>query len=558
MIEKKWIFPEADRPTDFFENMLARRGVVNEEDLEEFLSPSPVLTYDPFLLKNMKAVTARILKSISLKEKICIYGDYDADGICSVSLVMEIFEKLGADFFYYIPCRFEEGYGLNNEAVERIKQAGARLIITADCGISSAKEVEYAKILGMETIVTDHHKAGEELPQCLIINPKQEDCPYPEKNLSGCGVVFKLAQALQRERPELLGKADLNRVLDLVAIATVGDIVPLLGENRTLAKYGLKTLAEGRRLGLATLMQQIGIKGETLKSEQIGYGIVPHINAAGRMFSADLAVDLLRVKSEPEAQRLAQNLSAHNQDRKNKQNAAFNDALKMLEHRDEAEKFIILELPEAHEGITGIVAGKVKDLYNLPTLIFTPLGQGQLKGTGRSIPGLDLYEILRPYSHMFEKFGGHEGACGLSMDKIHIDELKKALQDRTEELFHENKDLFAYRLLIEGEPDKDTDFWNLARMMEKMEPFGQGNPRPLLALKSAIIEAPFYMGEEGKHVRFTAGGISCIMFGGSEKIRQYYADGQAIDLAGFIEINQWNGEERLQFMVEDIRHSEKG
>lgn len=557
MIEKQWVFTGGPVNDDLFRNILKGRGIESDQDVEEFLSPSPQLTYDPFLLKDMEAASERILRALEAGEKICIYGDYDADGICSVSLLMDIFNKLGADFFYYIPSRFDEGYGLSFEAIDKLKEKGTKLIVTVDCGIASALEVAYAKDLGIETIVTDHHNPGDELPDCLTVNPKQETCPYPEKNLSGCGVAFKLAQALERKQPESLSKRDLNSVLDLVAIATVGDIVALQGENRTLTKYGLRSIGSGQRLGLTSLLKEIGIDLEGVRASQITYGIVPHLNAAGRMYSADLAVDLLTSKDSRGAERLAKSLVELNQDRKDKQNKAFQEALDLLEGRDGDEKFIVLKLPEAHEGVTGIVAGKVKDVYNLPTLIFTPLDQDQLKGTGRSIAGIDLYKLLYPNKDMFEKFGGHEGACGLSMEAVHFDQVKANLLAQVGEVFENNKELFTYKLAIEGILDPAIELWQLAESLDKMEPFGQGNPRPLLMFKDVIIDSPFYMGDQNKHVRFMVNGVNCILFGGSERVKKYHGQARPVDLAGYLEFNYWNGETKLQFMVEDIRHSEK-
>lgn len=556
MTDKQWLFPKIQKGGDIYRHILEARGIVSDEDKEEFLSAQPRLTHDPFLMKNMEKVCCRILSAIDKHEKICIYGDYDADGICSVSLLMDIFQKLGADIFYYIPSRFEEGYGLNKDAIDTIIDRGAGLIVTVDCGVAALEEVAYAKTRGFEIIVTDHHNVGEKKPDTLVINPKQVDCEYPEKNLSGCGVAFKLAQALQRRRPDILTKSDLNKVLDLVAIATIGDIVPLLGENRTLIKYGMKNLAEGRRVGLAALLKQIGLSGETLKAEQVAYGIVPYLNAAGRMFSADLAVELLVTENEEHAAELAISLADHNQDRKNKQSNALKDALEALESREDDYKFIMLKLEEAHEGVTGIVAGKIKDLYNLPAIIFSPIGKGRLKGTGRSITGLNLYEMLLPYSNLYEKFGGHEGACGLTMKADHYKDLEEKLQQKATMMFDADPDLFVYKLVIEGCISRENDLWKLANELEKLEPFGQGNPKPLLALKSAVISSPVYMGEDGRHVKFQADRMSCIFFGGSERVKQFYEDGNPVDLVGYLEINRWNGEEKLQFMVEEIRYSE--
>jgi single-stranded-DNA-specific exonuclease len=552
-MEKIWIFPNKEKNKGLIESLLEGRGVAGSEEIEEFLSPNPRLTFDPFLMKDMGEAVERILAALDKGEKICIYGDYDADGVCGVSLLMDVFRKLGADYTYYIPSRFDEGYGLNLEAMEKIKEMGTGLIITVDCGSSSYEEVMLAGELGMDIIVTDHHNLNSRSAPCLLINPKQEDCPYPGKDLSGCGVAFKLAQAMSRKKPDMLTKSDLNSVLDLVAIATVGDIVSLTGENRTMVKYGIKTIKGKKRHGLAHLIGQVGLRSGELKSEFLAYIIVPHLNAAGRMISAKTGIKLLTSDNEEQWKDAANQLIVSNAERKRLQNMAYEEAVKEINRFYEGEKFIVLKLVDAHEGITGIVAGKLKDKYNCPVIIVTPTGKDKLKGTGRSIEGINLYNILAHNDFLFEKFGGHQGACGFTMDSGNLEALRKALKAFAEDLYEKEPSIFTPKLVIHGEVLPVEVDMSLVSDILKLEPFGHKNPRPVLAMRKVPISRPFYMGDINQHVRFEAGGLQCVFFNGSERFNKVFIPEAPMDIAGFPEINRWNGNEKIQFLVEDLR-----
>lgn len=552
-MQKQWVFPIKEDNKDILISLLEKRGIIGQESVEEFLSDRPQLTHDPFLMKDMKEASDRILVALDKHEHICIYGDYDADGVCGVSLMIEILGKLNADLSYYIPSRFEEGYGLNQEAIAKIKDRGTHLIITVDCGSVSYDEVEYAKELGMDVIVTDHHNLNDKPASCLLINPKQEDCPYPEKGLSGCGVAFKLAQALQRKLPKKLTKADLNKMLDLVAIATVGDIVPLTGENRTMVKYGIRVINSGKRSGLSMLIKGAGLKDGEINSENIAYVIVPHLNAAGRMLSARTGVKLLTADTEQEWKEAANCLLENNRERKRIQDIAFEEAVAQIDECGCQERFLILDLPNAHEGITGIVAGKIKDKYNLPTIIVTPTGENKLKGTGRSIEGLDLYEMLSACSHLFDKFGGHAGACGFTMDSANLQVLREALCTSAESRYHTEPLLFQSRLNIDIELEAEELKYELISCIEKFEPYGHKNSKPIIAIRGVSLSGPCYMGDRQQHVRFYADGVSCILFNRADEFREYYEQGRPVDIAGYPEINRWNGSEKIQFMVIDLR-----
>jgi single-stranded-DNA-specific exonuclease len=551
-MQREWIFPEKRHNKDIILSLLEKRGIIGQEAVEEFLSASPQLTYDPFLMKNMEEAADRILAALNGKEHICIYGDYDADGVCGVSLMMELLGALEANFSYYIPSRFDEGYGLNREAITRIKERGADLIVTVDCGSVSYDEVEFAKELGMDVIITDHHNLNDKPPSCLLINPKQKDCPYPEKELSGCGVAFKLAQALQRRMPKRLTKSNLNRMLDLVAIATVGDIVPLTGENRTMVKYGMRMINRRKRPGLSMLIQGAGLKDE-INSNHLAYVIVPHLNAAGRMVSAEAGVKLLTSSNEKHWQKASESLLENNLERKRIQQIALDEAVEKIEQYYSEELFLVLDLPDAHEGITGIVAGKLKDKYNRPTVIVTPTGENKLKGTGRSVEGLNLYEMLSACRHLFEKFGGHAGACGFTMDSEKLPALREALRASAESHFREDPSLFQAKLRIDEELEAGELNKELICRIEKLEPFGHKNLKPLFAMRGVFLSEPCYMGDRQQHVRFYADGIPCVLFNRAEQFRDYYEKGIRVDIAGYPEINRWNGSEKIQFKIVDLR-----
>lgn len=314
------------KPEEILKALLETRGISSEEEIKEFLSDRPQKTYDPFLLLNMEAGVDLLLSEIKNNAKICIYGDYDADGVTSVCILSHVLSMLTDDYTYYIPSRFDEGYGLNKEAVRRIYESGVSLIVTVDCGSVSWEEVEYAKALGMKVIVTDHHSIDDVRADCILINPKQQECRYPFKSLAGCGVAFKLAQAILQKAG--LPKSAVNDVLDLAAIGTVGDVVSLTDENRTIVKYGLNRINSGSRESLAKLCRAISLKW--VSSENIAFGIAPHINAAGRMAGAAEAVELFTSKDETLIDEKVENLVYYNGQRKKKQEEAYNQGMKMI------------------------------------------------------------------------------------------------------------------------------------------------------------------------------------------------------------------------------------
>ena len=544
--------------------LLHKRGIQEQEDILEFLSPSPRRTYDPFLLKNMEEGVSLILEEAVKGSRICIYGDYDADGITSTTLMLSILSHITdpGQVDYYIPSRFEEGYGLNMDAVRQISERGVDLIITVDCGSVSYEEVEYAKQLGMKVLVTDHHNVTDTIADCLVINPKQPGCPYPFKSLAGCGVAFKVAQAIQQRAD--LPKSVINEVLDLVAIGTVGDIMPLVDENRTIVKFGLRILNRCQRTGLARLIEAVSLTPGKITSENISYVIVPHLNASGRIEDASMAVELLRCAGEPEDAAASEALDEkvatlvnQNIQRKKLQQDTFRSCVEDLH---EVKDFILIRSEDAHEGIAGIVAGKLKETYYRPAVLVTPSGEEKkyLKGTGRSIAGVNLYELLKKNEHLFEKFGGHAGACGFLMPEEHLPELEKSLLDSMEEIKKENPDIFCRQYDIDLNVDVEELTADFARELELLAPFGNSNPKPLFQLSNVTLDDIRYMGDAEQHMRFFAWShsgrrIQCVLFNDAQRYGLAVHARRPVELVGTLECQVWQGQERIQFLVDEIK-----
>ncbi|MFV0516884.1 MAG: single-stranded-DNA-specific exonuclease RecJ [Aminipila sp.] len=536
--------------------LLKKRGISGDAEILEFLSDKPQKTYDPFLLHDLEAGVDLILSAINNKKKICIYGDYDADGVTSVSILMQFFSNFDADITYYIPSRFDEGYGLNKGAIDYIKNIGTDLIITVDCGSVSCDEVEHAKEIGLEIIVTDHHSIADNAADCILINPKHPNCKYPFKYLAGCGVAFKLAQGIQRKSG--ISKRAVNELLDLVAIGTIGDIVPLVDENRTLVKYGMNVIKDGHRLGLSKLINGISLNSKLIKSDNVAFGIVPHLNAAGRMKAAKIGVDLMNCKEINQIDVIVEDLIHNNRNRKRVQEDTFAECDRIIQTLHKDDLFYIVNCEEAHEGIAGIVAGKLKDKYHRPTIILTPTGEGFLKGTGRSISKINLYNVLKEQEDLFERFGGHSGACGLLMQEEKLPIFRSAIAD-------------SMKMLLESDPsafddDKEADIvlegkeitFDFIRDIEKLAPFGSCNERPYIALEEVVIAKVQYMGSEGKHAKFSAccrdgSVIQSVFFNRAEEFKDKLFSNSPLRLLGSPEISEWNGNKRIQFLVSDIK-----
>jgi single-stranded-DNA-specific exonuclease len=547
-------------------------GDVEPESVAEFLSPAPRRTYDPFLLKNMEEGVSLILEEAVKGSRICIYGDYDADGITSTTLMLSVLSYITdpGQTDYYIPSRFEEGYGLNKEAIQQIYEQGFDMILTVDCGSVSYDEVEFAKSLGMKVLVTDHHTVTDTIADCLVINPKQPGCPYPFKELAGCGVAFKVAQAIQQRAD--LPKSVINEVLDLVAIGTVGDIMPLVDENRTIVKFGMRIINRSQRAGLARLIEAASLNPGKITSENISYVIVPHLNASGRIENASVAVELLRCSAQPETEAADEMLDDRvatlvnqNIQRKKLQQDTFRSCVEQLhdvgagdEHT--VKDFILIRSEDAHEGIAGIVAGKLKETYYRPTVLVTPSGDEKqyLKGTGRSIAGVSLYELLKKNEFMFEKFGGHASACGFLMKEEYLPQLEENLLKSMEEIKAQEPDIFRRQYDIDLEMEAEEITVDFAKELELLAPFGNGNPKPVFLLTNVTLEDIRYMGDAEQHMRFFARShfgrrIPCVLFNDAQRYGQAVNVRRPLELIGSLECQVWQGQERLQLLVDEIK-----
>lgn len=539
--------------------ILNKRGITSDEQIEEFLSDRPQKTYDPFLLDGMQEGVDLLLSEIDQGGRICIYGDYDADGVTSVCIMSHGIGQLTDNWFYYIPSRFEEGYGLNRNALDKIKYQGATMLVTVDCGCVSYNEVEYAKSIGLKVIVTDHHTIEDTIADCIVIDPKKPDAflngrePYPFRDLAGCGVAFKFVQALQRKTG--FAKAVLNNCLDMVAIGTVGDIVSLQDENRTLTKYGIAIANTGRRKALTSLAKAISL--ENITSENIAFGIVPHINATGRMDSASEAVELFISDDDMVIEEKIHKLMSCNNERKLIQEKAYEKCLDLVRGD---EDFIVLCMSDMHEGIAGIVAGKLKDRFSRPVIIVTPSGDGFLKGTGRSIPSIDIYDVLSKNGSLFVRFGGHRSACGFLMPEENLDKLREGVARETAVLKDSNESLFEKKIEADTNLEPGEVSVELAKELTKLAPFGEGNPNPRFIFEDVNIRGLSYMGESRTHARFsicsdnngTMDYANCVFFRRAQEYSDRLESGEKLNLIGTVSYQVWRGQERVQVMVEEI------
>lgn len=540
--------------------LLYSRGITEQEKIDEFLNPDYEKLHSPFLFSDIKKTIARIKKTISKNEKIFVYGDYDADGVTSSALLISCLKKIGADCDIYIPHRENEGYGLNNEAIKTISGKDAKLIITVDCGISDFQEVEFAKDLGIEIIITDHHAPPKKLPKCLILNP-QADKNYPFKELAGVGVAFKLSQALLKEFAEEKKFSAVvfeKWLLDLVAIGTIADCVPLLGENRIITKYGLIVLNKTKRAGLKTLIKKATINKDTLDSYNVSFQLSPRINAAGRMNHANAAYKLLVSKSLEKAENLADELNKTNSDRQKLTDRITNEVISEIGDNPD-KKAVILLKNECLIGILGLIAGKITSLYNRPSLILTEKNN-KIVGSGRSIPKFNIIEALENLKDLFSNFGGHSQACGFTLkDKKIFPEFQKRFLELINEKL-QNKDLLPI-INIAAEIKLSQITWQVFDELNKFRPFGQANQQPIFLTRNLKVLSSKEVGQNGNHLKIfvnshneqVARNLDCIGFGIAKNWRGNLKAGNFIDLAYNIDENRWNGNRELQLKVVDLR-----
>ncbi len=530
-------------------SILVNRGITEEKELEVFLNPTRKDFYDPFLLPDMEIAVDRIIKAVNNKEKIMIYGDYDADGITSVSVLKKYLNQIGLETGEYIPNRLNEGYGLNKEAILKIYNMGYKLMVTVDCGISGLEEVEYANTLGIETIITDHHEPAEQLPNAIaVIDAKRKDNIYPFNQLAGVGVVFKLIQAISIKLN--LDEKEYLKYLDLVCIGTISDIVPLVDENRVIAKLGLKLIEQTKNIGLRTLLNIANFK--KIDSNAISFGVAPRINACGRMGAQEEALKLFLTEDKQEALKIAKNLVKFNQERQNTEKQIFEDVIQEIEkNNDKEKKCIVLAKENWHHGIIGIVSSKVTEMYYKPSILICLEGD-MGKGSGRSVPGFDLYNALSKCNNYIEKFGGHSMAIGISIKKENFEKLKAEIEKCAEE--SNISDIMPIINIDKRINLKDISIEE-AKSLELLEPFGEANKMPIFLIQNLKIDSIRAL-SDGKHLKLTLKQdnyiIDTIGFNMGELSKQYLL-GDKVDVVGTIEINTFGNKENIQMNLKDIR-----
>ena len=481
---EKNLIDELNVPS-FIAKMLINRGISSVEDAKKFINPELSDLYDPFLMKGIKEGVRRITKAIEHGQSICVYGDYDTDGISGASLLVLTLQKLGAKVKGHIPHRLKEGYGLKKETIKKLSEEGVTLIITVDCGITAFEEIGFAHSLGMDVIVTDHHRALAMLPPAeVIINPMQMDCPYPFKELAGVGVVFKLGQALTGLKNEELLRPESH--LDLVTLGTIADLVPLRSENRILVKYGLRNFANTDKVGLKALSEVAGADLNKIDVNHIGYRFAPRINAGGRMGDAKKGFNLLLSRNFTEAKVIALMLDEDNRTRQKVQREVFGQAHSLASSIDiEKEGIIILSSREWHQGVIGIVASRLAEEYNCPAVLIS-VEDGIGSGSSRSIRGIDIMEVLRNGADLFSSHGGHEYAAGFTIKEEKIDELKKRIKNAISKI---SRDKYSHsRFIVEAELDPgEIPAEVFENWMNIFSPFGKGNPLPIFLSKNMVL-----------------------------------------------------------------------
>ena len=531
--------------------VLVNREVVDDEQIKVFLSPTRNDFYDPFLMPDMEIAVNRIIKAIEKNEKVVIYGDYDVDGITSTTVLKKFLAERGLDVGYYIPNRLEEGYGLNKEAIKEIIDEKYTLMITVDCGISGIEEIEICNKLGIDTIITDHHEQLEELPKALaVIDAKRKDSTYPFRNLAGCGVVFKLIQAISIK----LGLDDKEylKYLDIVCVGTISDIVPLVDENRVIAKLGLMLVKQTKNIGLKTLIHESGYK--KIDSNTISFGVAPRINACGRMGYQNEALKLFLTDNIEEARKITAELNRYNTQRQEKEKEIFKQAIEKLEKEDINNlSSIVLCGDNWHHGVIGIVASKISEKFFKPTILICFDGD-EGKGSGRSLPGFDLHDALVKSSEYLEKYGGHEMAVGVSVKKDKYNDFKKKFEEIA--ISHDTKN-FVQVLNIDGIITSKDISKETVKEIEKLEPFGEKNKTPIFVYKNLKIDSIRAL-SEGKHLKLILKDdnllINAIGFN-LGYLSEEYTIGDKIDVAGELEINNFGHQEIVQINIKDIMKS---
>lgn len=536
--------------SDIMAKLLISRDI-EFKDIDMFLNGTIDDLYNPYDIKDMEKIVERIDIAIKRNEKICIYGDYDVDGITSITIMYKFLTKLGLDIMYYLPDRLVEGYGINNNALEEIKESGVTLIITVDCGITAIDEIEYAKKLGLDVCITDHHECTDKLPNAYaVVNPKRKDDKSKFKMLAGVGVAFKCLMAISKRYN--LPKESYLKYLDIVSIGTISDIVPLVGENRIISKYGLKMMEKTKNLGLKELLKIVNYKD--IDSMMVSFGMAPRINACGRMGNASAAVKLLLETDSQKAEKIAVELDELNQERKNVESLIFNQALELIEKENlENKNSIVLYNSSWHNGVIGIVASRLVNMYYKPVILLTK-EHGFIRGSGRCPAGFSLYDALGECKDLLIQFGGHELAAGLSIKEENIEafikKFEEVVESRKETISEQiiNIDSIISRRNLNAQIIKDIRF---------LKPYGQSNQVPIFLYKGLKVAAIRTI-KDDKHLKLVLKDdrslIDAVGFSLGAR-RDEIRIGDKIDVVANVELNSYNTPKTIQLVIQDFKKS---
>lgn len=533
--------------------ILINRHLDTPQTIERFLSPKLSDLRDPFLMHGMEAAMERVTAALMANEHIMIYGDYDVDGITATTLLYLVFNKLGAQVSFYLPNRLVEGYGLSTEGIDWAQSEGVTLIITVDTGITAVQEVEYARECGMDVVITDHHEPGETIPKAhAIIDPKQDHCDYGGE-LSGVGVAYKFAQALYRRLHQ--DEQELQEHLDLVALGTSADIVPLVGENRILTKYGMHQISRTNKPGLKSLAFVSGLMGKEISTGQVVFILAPRINALGRLGDARQAIRLLSTRDERQASEIARKLDSENRRRKEIDERTLHQALdQMNEVADlETDQAIVLAAEGWHQGVIGIVASRLVERFHLPTVMIA-ISDGEGKGSARSIPGFHLCEALKECEDLLIKYGGHKYAAGLSIKPENIPAFRERFKEVS--MGYLTRDDIVPKLNIDLEIELSEIDDKFMHAIEAFAPFGPQNLRPVFLTRNCeVVGQPYVVGNNHLKMRVRKGDrvLDVIGFGFGDKAQAISDRGCLVDIVYALEYNTYNNRTHIQIRLRDIK-----
>ena len=535
--------------------ILADRGIRTAAEARAYIRPSLESLHDPFLMRDMGVAVDRLCQAIDAHERIMVYGDYDVDGTTAVALMYSFLRTQTDNLIYYIPDRYTEGYGISTKGIDTAKAEGCTLVIALDCGIKAVDKMEYASSLCVDFIICDHHTPGDIIPRTTaVLNMKRPDCLYPYKELSGCGVGFKLVQAYAQRRG--INPQEVYRLLPLLAMSIASDIVPLTGENRILAFYGLRALNAAPSVGLQAIMQVAGIAGKTVTMTDLVYKFGPRINAAGRIKSGAEAVRLLITDDAEAALRFAQDIDSYNQDRRDYDSQTTDEALEQLQKDPmNSSKFTtVVFSPNWHKGVVGIAASRLTETFYRPTIVLTAGDDDIISGSARSVSDFDIYTAIDSCRDLLTNFGGHKFAAGLSMHKADLPEFKRRFEEYV--ATHIKPEQQVPTLDIEAEVELSDMNWKMYKILQCLEPFGPGNERPLFLCRNLINNRNTRAVSEGKHLHLDVTdrlvAMDGIAFGQGDKA-SHLQNGNAVDICFYLEENTFRGRTILQMNAQDIK-----